>query len=595
MADVSGIFSVVERKDGDLFEEAGGRKSVGFGDPACASVEMRGAVRAGFSDKTVALDGEKSAPRGRGLGKASRQRVGKAVKRAARKATAAVAAGSAIWRGYDADEGGEPVGAQDAAMAARNAAAARGARGRGKDRGGAREPAETPTGPEAPRRPDARGASSRAVGRDHAESARKRAGREVVRARSRAEWREAAKRAEGAKQAVAAAAEKAEEAAVAGMASRGTRRASFAALAPAAGTAGAWVLAAMTAVLVVTCLLATFATVEKYEEDHRRNGGEMLARIALAEYESGAADGTYHYKDSKYWNETANDILHYGTYSDGGSTPWCSCFVTWCWNKCGFDKVLGLPSGFPMASSWLDWVADDSSKGVLIRNDGSWIPKPGDIVVVGEPHGYSQHVGIVVAGLDERGQYTVVDGNAWSGAYEGPGDDSVGKKQYFRGSYWTWVCRPNYPNAGGTELMAGVDFNMSERAFVREWAPRIDAFFASYNPSCPLNGKGELFARAAYEYKYDPRLSPAIAVKESSGGVYCIRPYNAWGWGAADSDPYGLAWEWSSWQEAIYAHVRGLSIGYSNMTLEQIAEKYCSTPDTWLNEPPGVRDSMARI
>ncbi|MBQ9041529.1 MAG: hypothetical protein IJ111_01805 [Eggerthellaceae bacterium] len=125
----------------------------------------------------------------------------------------------------------------------------------------------------------------------------------------------------------------------------------------------------------------------------------------------------------------------------------------------------------------------------------------------------------------------------------------------------------------------GADWYMTESEFVGVWAPRIDAYLAG----SPMAGLGEAFARASWRYCVDPRWSPAISNTESSKGAYCIRPHNAWGWGAADSDPYNLAAEWGSWEEAIDAHVRGLATGYGYTISKAAAEKYCSSPEDWYN------------
>ena len=121
---------------------------------------------------------------------------------------------------------------------------------------------------------------------------------------------------------------------------------------------------------------------------------------------------------------------------------------------------------------------------------------------------------------------------------------------------------------------------MSETTFVREWGPRIDAWLekmakASEFGSAPLQGFGEEFARAAYENGIDPRLSPMISWQESKSGNLCFLPYNAWGWGSSS---------WSSWPEAISAHLAGLKAGYSNMTIEEIVRKYCpdGTEETYI-------------
>lgn len=141
---------------------------------------------------------------------------------------------------------------------------------------------------------------------------------------------------------------------------------------------------------------------------------------------------------------------------------------------------------------------------------------------------------------------------------------------------------------GPTFVADGADWYMTEEEFVAEWAPRIDAYLAG----SPMEGTGEYFALASFRYCVDPRWSPAIANSESSKGRKCIRPYNAWGWGAADEDPYNLAYEWSSWEEAIDAHVRGLSRGYGYTISWSAAKKYCTGWKDWY---PNTVTEMAKI
>lgn len=121
----------------------------------------------------------------------------------------------------------------------------------------------------------------------------------------------------------------------------------------------------------------------------------------------------------------------------------------------------------------------------------------------------------------------------------------------------------------------GADWGAGEAKFVETWAPRIDAYLAG----SPLAGQGATFARAAWANHIDPRWSPAISNTESSKGAYCIRPHNAWGWGAADSDPYNLASEWASWEDAIFAHTGGLARGYGYTISAEGAQMYC--PSSW--------------
>lgn len=138
-------------------------------------------------------------------------------------------------------------------------------------------------------------------------------------------------------------------------------------------------------------------------------------------------------------------------------------------------------------------------------------------------------------------------------------------------------------------LNDGADWSLDEDDFIAMWAPRIDAYLAG----SPLAGQGENFARSAWRYCIDPRWSAAISNTESSKGAFCIRPHNAWGWGAADSDPYGLASEWESWEEAIDAHARGLANGYGYTISISGARSYC--PGTWQSWYNNTLSEMARI
>ncbi len=106
-------------------------------------------------------------------------------------------------------------------------------------------------------------------------------------------------------------------------------------------------------------------------------------------------------------------------------------------------------------------------------------------------------------------------------------------------------------------------------AYIATWAERIDAFNAGY----PLEGYGETFAAAAYEYGVDPRYSPAIARVESGSGLNCTYSCNAWGWGSSS---------WGDWDTAIYAHVAGLAQGYGHTISYEAALSYNElNPDEW--------------
>lgn len=119
---------------------------------------------------------------------------------------------------------------------------------------------------------------------------------------------------------------------------------------------------------------------------------------------------------------------------------------------------------------------------------------------------------------------------------------------------------------GSEPPSSNVDWSTDKQAFVNEWTPRIDAYLAG----SPLAGQGKTFAEAAWNYGVDPRWSPAISFTESSKGANCFASHNAWGWGSVS---------WSSWEEAIDAHVRGLARGYGYTISVESAKKYC--PPNW--------------
>lgn len=135
----------------------------------------------------------------------------------------------------------------------------------------------------------------------------------------------------------------------------------------------------------------------------------------------------------------------------------------------------------------------------------------------------------------------------------------------------------------------GANWDADEEAFIAEWGPRLEAYLAG----SPLAGQGAVFAKAAWDNHIDPRWSAAISNIESSKGRLCIRPYNAWGWGAADSDPYNLAYEWASWEQSINAHASGLARGYGYTVSMAGAQTYC--PSNWENWYVSVVNGMNSI
>lgn len=134
---------------------------------------------------------------------------------------------------------------------------------------------------------------------------------------------------------------------------------------------------------------------------------------------------------------------------------------------------------------------------------------------------------------------------------------------------------------GGISLMGdGVDFTMSESAFVNLWGTRIDKFYEWYQGTAgekiPLLGHGKQFAKSAYIHKFDPRLSPSQSIKESGGGRFVFEPYNAWGWAV-----YYGGLHATSWDDAIEKHISGLvRNGYGELkTIKEIMYMYAPPSD----------------
>ena len=66
--------------------------------------------------------------------------------------------------------------------------------------------------------------------------------------------------------------------------------------------------------------------------------------------------------------------------------------------------------------------------------------------------------------------------------------------------------------------------------------------------------------------KTAPRIAPAIARLESSSGIYCFRPFNAWGWGSVS---------WPDWETAIWEFTEGYSDLYGSTVTLEGAQRYC--------------------
>lgn len=140
--------------------------------------------------------------------------------------------------------------------------------------------------------------------------------------------------------------------------------------------------------------------------------------------------------------------------------------------------------------------------------------------------------------------------------------------------------RASYLATYGSLPAGDVDFSIGRDAFIEEWTERINNYLEGF----PLAGHGSTFAEAAWEYGVDPRWSPAISNTESTRGTVCFNPYNAWGWGSSS---------WSGWDQAIIAHVKGLSEVYGFTISYSYARIYCPPNyDNWYRD---TLNEMAKI
>ncbi len=133
------------------------------------------------------------------------------------------------------------------------------------------------------------------------------------------------------------------------------------------------------------------------------------------------------------------------------------------------------------------------------------------------------------------------------------------------------------------KLMSGeVDVPLQEITEKSKRAGRIRSFYERWN--APMALQAEYIVDAAQRYGIDWRLIPAISIVESSGGRYCFRPYNAFGWGKMG---------FNSYEEAIETVTHGLALKYGTDNPYAIAPRYNPvTPSAWASKVSGLMSQM---
>lgn len=109
------------------------------------------------------------------------------------------------------------------------------------------------------------------------------------------------------------------------------------------------------------------------------------------------------------------------------------------------------------------------------------------------------------------------------------------------------------------------------------------------NRGAPLAQYATEMVKAADHYGIDYRLVAAISIIESSGGKYCFKPHNAWGWGKMSFE---------SFTQGIWTVSEGLAkyYSYGMTTPKLIAPSYCPPSATqWGNKVQFVMNEIENI
>lgn len=126
------------------------------------------------------------------------------------------------------------------------------------------------------------------------------------------------------------------------------------------------------------------------------------------------------------------------------------------------------------------------------------------------------------------------------------------------------------------------DVRLEEMSEHGQKVRRIQNFYARWN--APLAAHADYMVQVADQFGLDYRLLPAISIVESSGGKYCFKSYNPFGWGKK-----GFA----NFDEAIYTVGYGLANGYRTSNPFAIAPKYNPvTPDSWGTKVNGLMNQI---
>lgn len=224
-----------------------------------------------------------------------------------------------------------------------------------------------------------------------------------------------------------------------------------------------------------------------------------------------------------------------------------------------------IPKGVPIINT------DQIDKDIQNLKDANvrWAQSRGDE----QPLAPEEDVGVLNL-LKQKLQTIVNQGEVWLAANSGASDEEVIVIWEHNGIR-KWVTRQYY-----NEVVPRI----LERERIRnEMIARIDGYL--HNCRSPMEGLGWAFYDSAARYGIEPRLSVAIAQAESSAGLACFAPHNAWGM---------LAYRggFSDWVEGINANNDWLNRYFGSPQTSYDCPGYCEPDHPWMENVQGVLDSI---
>ena len=215
-----------------------------------------------------------------------------------------------------------------------------------------------------------------------------------------------------------------------------------------------------------------------------------------------------------------------GGYVNGGTTPWCACFVSWCLDQLGVS-CAGIPSSYVPA---IQTAAADAGKA-LSPTDAI----EGDVIIFDwNKNGVGDHIGFCVENHD-----------GWMDTVEGNVSNSVGR----RTRYWSNVLMAIRPDYDGQAAAPTTDGNVGsldgETGASTTTTSTTDTMEDTMQFICNYNGQGQMVwydgSRLHWLDEPDTMTSVQMAYKAATG-----RDIPVFDFGSADAP-------WASrFAEAVY-------------------------------------------